>query len=109
MPSFKIVKLLVWLVVVVVEDVSQVAGTGCEGNYSCLLETNLVDQFSRTETLAECHLRCLETEECQVFSLNTALSVCTLLSSCHTPDFSCSHCVTSPRYCQGETTTQPGE
>ena len=85
--------LLAWLWVVAV------AGTECEGDYSCLLDNNLVDQFSRTETLTDCHLLCLETAECEVYSLNSALSVCTLLSSCESPDFSCSHCVTGTRQC----------
>ena len=94
--------LIAWLWVWVVEGGGLVTGTQCEGDYTCRLENNLVDQFSRTETLTDCHLHCLENTECEVYSLNTALSVCTLLSSCETPDFSCSHCVTGTKYCQGD-------
>ena len=81
---------------------SLVAGSDCEGSYSCRLENNLVDQFSRTDTLTACQLHCLESSECEFYSLNSALSVCTLLSSCRTPDFSCSHCMTGPKVCPGD-------
>ena len=77
-------------------------GSECEGQYSCRLDSNLVDQFSRTESLTECHLHCLAAPDCQVYSLNTELEVCTLLSSCLTPDLSCSHCITAHKYCPGE-------
>ena len=79
-----------------------VTGSSCEGDYSCRLEDNLVDQFSGTDSLADCHLLCLQSPDCEVYSLNSGLSVCTLLSSCRTPDFSCSHCVTGTKYCPGE-------
>ena len=68
-----------WLWLVLVEG-GLVTGNQCEGDYSCRLENNLVDQFSRAETLTDCHLHCLENTECEVYSLNTALSVCLLLS-----------------------------
>ena len=42
-----------------------------------------------------CHL--LVTTECEVYSLNTALSVCTFLSSCEIDNFSCSHCDVTTR------------
>ena len=35
--------------------------------------------------------------ECEVYSINTALSVCTFLSSCEIYNFSCSHCDVTTR------------
>ena len=74
----------------------------CEGNYSCRIEHNLVDQFSGTKNLTSCLLHCLASEVCEVYSLDTGLEVCTLFSSCRTPDFSCPDCVTAEKFCPGE-------
>ena len=81
---------------------SLVSSSQCEGKYSCRIEHNLVDQFSGTKNLTSCLLHCLASEVCEVYSLDTGLEVCTLFSSCRTPDFSCPDCVTAEKFCPGE-------
>ena len=78
------------------------ARSHCGGHYTCRIDNNLVDQFSRTETLTECQLHCLAAAECEVYSLDSGLEVCTLFSSCRAPDFSCPHCLTANKYCPGQ-------
>lgn len=87
---------------------SLASSSQCEGNYSCRIEHNLVDQFSRTETLTDCLLHCLASDKCEVYSLDTGLEVCTLFSSCRTPDFSCPNCVTAKKFCPGESSEREG-